>query len=234
MPRAAPSRPANRLLAALPPASFRRMSRAFEHVSLEFGQVLCEPGDALQHAYFPLDCLISLLAAVDNDEADLEVGLVGREGLAGMPLALGNRISPVRELVQGAGNALRMPAKRFVEELGRTPKLRRLVDRCVFVAMSTAMQIAACNKSHLLEERLVRWLLMVRDRLGRNDFYLTQDFLARMLGVRRAGVTEVASALQQRKLIDYRRGNVRLLDVGALRAKACSCYEVIRKLENGD
>ncbi|HEV3009552.1 MAG TPA: Crp/Fnr family transcriptional regulator, partial [Burkholderiales bacterium] len=193
-----------------------------------------EPGDALRHVYFPLDCLISLLAAVDGGEDDLEVGLVGREGLAGMPLALGNLTSPVRELVQGSGSALRMPAKRFVEELARTPNLRRLVDRCIFVAMSTAMQIAACNRSHVLEARLARWLLMVRDRLGRNEFYLTQDFLARMMGVRRAGVTEAASALQQRKMIDYRRGKVRLLDAGALRAAACSCYGVIRKLENGD
>jgi CRP-like cAMP-binding protein len=232
MPAAAPRRPANRLLAALPPGNYRRMSGAFEHVTLEFGQVLCEPGDALRHVYFPLDSLISLLAAVDNGE-DVEVGLVGREGLAGMPLALGNRTSPVRELVQGAGYALRMPAKRFIEELVRTPSLRRLVDRCVFVAMSTAMQIAACNKSHLLEARLARWLLMVRDRLGRNESHLTQDFLARMLGVRRAGVNEAAGALQRRKLIDYSRGNVRLLDAKALRPAACSCYEMIRRLENG-
>jgi CRP-like cAMP-binding protein len=233
MPAAAQSRPANRVLAALPPATYRRMSRALEQVSLEFGQVISEPGDALRHVYFPLDCLISLLAAVDGD-GDLEVGLVGKESLAGMTLALGNRTSPVRELVQGAGNALRMPAKRFVEELARTPQLRRLVDRCVFVAMGTAMQIAACNKSHVLEARLARWLLMMRDRLGRNEFYLTQDFLARMLGVRRAGVTEAASSLQRRKVIDYRRGKVRLLDLESLRAAACSCYEVIRKLENGD
>ena len=230
MPAAVPRRPANRLLAALPPRTYRRMSGACEHVSLEFGQVLCEPGDALRHVYFPLDSLISLLAAVDNGEA-LEVGLVGREGVAGMALALGNRTSPVRELVQGAGKALRMPARRFVEELVNTPTLRRLVDRCVFVAMSTAMQIAACNKSHLLEARLARWLLMVRDRLGRSEFYLTQDFLARMLGVRRAGVNEAAGALQRRRLIDYSRGKVRLLDAKALRPAACSCYEVIRRLE---
>ena len=232
MPAAAPSRPSNRLLAALSPGSYRRMSGGFEQVSLEFGRVLTEPGGAISHAYFPLDCLISLIAQVDGDA--VEVGLVGREGLAGMPLALGNPSSPVQELVQGAGNALRMPAKRFVEELERTPKLRRLVDRCVFVAMSTAMQIAACNKSHVLEARLARWLLMVRDRLGSSDFYLTQDFLAHMLGVRRAGVTEAASALQQRKLIDYRRGKIRLLDLAGLGATACSCYEMIRKLENGD
>ena len=177
--------------------------------------------------------MVSLLAEVDDGDT-LEVGLVGREGLTGMPLALGNSTSPVRELVQGTGSALRMPAKRFLAELGRTPKLRRLVDRCIFVAMSTAMQIAACNKAHVLEERLARWLLMVRDRLGSNEFYLTQDFLARMLGVRRAGVTEAAGVLQGRKLIDYSRGKIKLLDAEGLRPAACSCYAVIRKLENGD
>jgi CRP-like cAMP-binding protein len=232
MPAAAPRRSANRLLAALPPGTYRRMSSALEQVTLEFGQVLNEAGDALEHVYFPLDCLVSLLAAVDDGDA-LEVGLVGRESLTGMPLALGHPTSPVRELCQGAGSALRMPAKRFLAELGRTPKLRRLVDRCVFVAMSTAMQIAACNKSHLLEARFARWLLMVRDRLGRDEFHLTQDFLARMLGVRRAGVNEAAGALQRRKLIDYRRGNIKLLDTPGLRPVACSCYETIRKLENG-
>lgn len=232
MPAAAPRRSANRLLAALPPGTYRRMSSTLEHVKLEFGQVLNEAGDALEHVYFPLDCMVSLLAAVDDGDA-LEVGLVGREGLTGMPLALGNPTSPVRELCQGTGSALRMPAKRFLAELGRTPKLRRLVDRCIFVAMSTAMQIAACNKSHVLEARLARWLLMVRDRLGRDEFYLTQDFLARMLGVRRAGVNEAAGALQRRKLIDYSRGKIKLLDAQGLQPVACSCYQMIRKLENG-
>jgi CRP-like cAMP-binding protein len=232
MPAAAPRRSANHVLAALPPAAYRRISSALEQVNLEFGTVLNDPGDALRHVYFPLDSLISLLAGVDDDDR-LEVGLVGRESLSGMGLALGNPTSPVRELVQGSGLALRMPAKRFVEELERTPKMRRLVDRCIFVAMTTAMQIAACNKSHHLEARLARWLLMVRDRLGRDEFLLTQDFLARMLGVRRAGVTEAAGGLQRRKLIDYNRGKVKLLDAEGLRPVACSCYALIRKLENG-
>jgi CRP-like cAMP-binding protein len=231
MPVAAPSRSANRLVAALPPGDYRRMSGAFEEVRLEFGQVLFEPGETLRHVYFPLDCLISLLAVIDGGE-DLEVGLAGRDGLFGMPLALGGSTSPVRALVQGSGSALRMPAKRFVAELARTPRLRLLVHRSINVAMSTAMQIAACNKSHRLEARLARWLLMVRDRLGRNQFRLTQDFLARMLGVRRPGVTEAAASLQSRKLIDYRRGDIELLDAAGLRGAACSCYEAIRKQEN--
>jgi CRP-like cAMP-binding protein len=124
-------------------------------VNLQFGRVLCEAGQAIRHVYFPIDSLVSLLAAAGNGDA-LEVGLVGREGVVGSPLALGSPISPVQELVQGAGHALRMPAKRFVAELERSPKLRRLVDRCIFVSMSTAMQIAACNKSHVLKARLAR------------------------------------------------------------------------------
>ena len=208
------------------------MSRALEPVQLEFGQVLSEAGDALRHVYFPLDSVVSLLAEVDEGDV-LEVGLVGREGLTGMPLALGMPTSPVLELVQGTGSALRMPAKAFLAELGRTPKLRRLVDRCVFIAMATAMQIAACNKAHRLEARLARWLLMVRDRLGSNDSQLTQDFLAKMLGVRRAGVTEAATVLQKRGLIAYTRGRIRILDAEGLGALACSCYAVIQELERG-
>ena len=219
------------MLAALPPGDYRRLARALEPVSLQFGRVLCEAGQTIRHVYFPLDSLVSLLAAAGKGDT-LEVGLVGKEGMVGTPLALGSPTSPVQELVQGAGKALRMPAKGFVAELARSPRLRRLVDRCILLNMSTAMQIAACNKSHLLEARLARWLLMVRDRLETHTFFLTQDFLARMLGVRRAGVNETAGALQNRSLISYTRGRIVILDAKGLRAAACSCYAVIRNLEN--
>jgi CRP-like cAMP-binding protein len=199
-------------------------------VNLQFGHVLCEAGNAIRHVYFPLDGLVSLLAAAGDGDT-LEVGLVGREGMVGTPLALGSPTSPVQELVQGAGKALRMPAKNFIAELGRSPKLRRLIDRCILVSMSTAMQIAACNKSHVLEARLARWLLMVRDRLASDTSHLTQDFLARMLGVRRAGVNETVGALQGRSLIRYTRGRIVILDVKRLTAAACPCYGVIRKME---
>ena len=219
------------MLAALPPGDYRRLARALEPVSLQFGHVLCEAGQTIRHVYFPLDSLVSLLAAAGKGDT-LEVGLVGKEGMVGTPLALGSPTSPVQELVQGAGKALRMPAKGFVAELARSPRLRRLVDRCILLNMSTAMQIAACNKSHLLEARLARWLLMVRDRLETHTFFLTQDFLARMLGVRRAGVNETAGALQNRSLIRYTRGRIVILDAKGLTAAACSCYAVIRNLEN--
>ncbi len=228
------SHPANQLLAALPAKTYQRLQSGLERVHLEFGHVLYQPGDTARHIYFPNDSLISLLIAVEgNGNGSLEVGMVGKEGMVGIPLALGRPKSPVRVLVQGGGSAMRMSGKRFVAELKKNGGLKLQLDRCLYMSMMTAMQIAACNKSHVIEERLARWLLMVRDRVGHDEFDLTQEFLARMLGVRRPGVTDAAGNLQRRKLIRYSRGRVRILDLGGLTAASCGCYEVIRKLENG-
>ena len=225
------SHPANLLLAALPSKTYRRLQSGLERVHLEFGHVLYEPGDRTGHVYFPNDSLISLLVAVEGNGA-LEVGMVGKESMVGIPLALGRPISPVRVLVQGGGSAMRMSGKRLARELKKNGGLKQQVDRCLYVSMMTAMQIAACNQSHVIAQRLARWLLMVRDRLARDDFFLTQEFLARMLGVRRAGVTGAAGSLQRRKLIRYSRGTMQILDRKRLRAASCSCYEVIRELES--
>lgn len=218
------------MLAALAPKSYRRLERGLEKVELGFGEVLHQPGRAPRYVYFPTDCLVSLIVATGGSE--LEVGLVGKESMVGIPLALGQPASPVRALVQGEGSALRMSAARFIRELARNGgDLRRQIDRCTFVAMTTAMQIAACNNRHVLASRLARWLLMVRDRLGRDEFRMTQEFLAVMLGVRRAGVTGAAGALQRRHLIGYSRGKVRILQLAGLRAASCECYDAIRKVE---
>lgn len=219
------------MLAALPPKRYRQLESALEKVELQFGQILHHPGRAPSHVYFPTDCLVSLL--IGTGAGELEVGLVGNEGMVGIPLALGQPASPVRALVQGEGKALRMRASRFTQELKRDSGLRDEIDRCAYIAMTTAMQIAACNNKHLLGARLARWLLMVRDRLGRDEFRMTQEFLAVMLGVRRAGVTDAAGALQRRKLIRYVRGKVEILQPEGLCAVACTCYGVIRKLETG-
>lgn len=183
-----------------------------------------------RYVYFPTDCMVSMLAVADRG-GGLEVGLVGAEGMVGVSLALGIARSPVKALVQGAGGAMRMSAASFASELARNSWLRREVDRCAYVAMATAMQVAVCNKAHVLEARLARWLLMTRDRVGADRFRFTQEFIALMLGVRRAGVNGAAGALQRRKLIRYSRGSMQILDREGLRASACSCYEVIRKLE---
>jgi CRP-like cAMP-binding protein len=202
-------------------------------VDLPLGQVLYQPRTASPHVYFPNDCTVSLVAVADR-ASGLEVGLVGREGMVGIPWALGISTSPVRALVQGAGSAMRMTSARFGRELKHNRPLQREVDRCAYVAMATAMQIAVCNNEHLLEARLARWLLMTRDRVGSDSFRSTQESIALMLGVRRVGVTAAASALQRRELIRYSRGTMQILDSDALRAVSCSCYDVIRNLESAN
>jgi len=224
--------PTNRVLAALPPKANQRFLSALTAVDLPLGQVLYQPRTTSRHVYFPNDCTVSLVAVADRSSGGLEVGLVGREGMVGIPFALGVSTSPVRALVQGAGSAMRMTSARFGRELKRNPPLQRELDRCAYVAMATAMQIAVCNNEHLLEARLARWLLMTRDRVGSDRFQSTQESIALMLGVRRVGVTAAASALQRRELIRYSRGTMQILDSDGLRAVSCSCYDVIRKLES--
>ena len=220
----------NRVLAAMPEKASRRFLSALTPVDLPLGQELYKAGTTTRHVYFPIDGMVSLLAVADRGNG-LEVGLVGREGMVGVALALGVSKSPVRALVQGAGSAMRMSAARFSKELKHNPLLRREVDRCAYLAMATAMQVAVCNKEHLLETRLARWLLMTRDRVSADKFRCTQQFIALMLGVRRAGVNSAASALQRSGLIRYTRGMIQILDRERLLARSCSCYAVIRKLE---
>jgi len=218
----------NLLLAALPRKSYAQLLPGLTPVVLTFGDVLYEPGQAIEQVYFPGDSMVSLLTLVE-DHLALEVGLVGLEGMVGSPLALGVDRSPVRALVQGGGSAMRMSAGSFRSALRRSPPLQRGLLRYVHALMSQVTQTAACNRFHLVEARLARWLLMTRDRMRANEFRLTQEFLSHMLGVRRVGVTEAAGALQQRKLIKYSRGVIGILDASGLEAAACSCYRIVRE-----
>jgi CRP-like cAMP-binding protein len=223
---------ANNLLAALPGKNYRRLRSGLEQVELEFGDVLYEAGQEIRHVYFPGNSLVSLLTVVDHRMA-LEVGMVGHEGMVGVPLALGAQVSPVRALVQGAGTAMRMESERFRREIRRSPQLQQGVHRYANALMAQVSQTAACNRFHVVVARLARWLLMTRDRLGTGEFRLTQEFLSHMLGVRRVGVTQAARALQARKLIDYNRGNIRILDDKGLEAAACECYALVNAKGNG-
>lgn len=225
---------ANNLLASLPAEDYHALLASLEPVTLTYGEVLHEPGQLIRHVYFPNDCLVSLLTTVEGHRA-LEVGLVGREGMIGISLALGVDISSSRALVQGSGTAMRMSAARFRKELCKSLPLQGEVYRFANVKLSQARQTAACNRFHVVEARLARWLLMTGDRLRSDEFLLTQAFLADMLGVRRVGVTAAACALHKRGMISYNRGKIRILDRRSLEAAACSCYkdEAITNGRNG-
>ena len=218
---------ANSLLAALPRKEYQLMLPKLKLVTLTFGEVLYSPGQAIEHVYFPTNSLVSLLTLVLEHQA-LEVGMVGREGMLGIPLALGLNNSPERALVQGSGMALRMTAEDFRHELQQSVHLQREVYRYTFELMLQITQTAACNRFHQIEARLARWLLMTRDRVRSNQFYLTQDLLGDMLGVRRVGVTQAAGDLRERKLINYSRGQISILDGQGLEAVACQCYQVVK------
>jgi len=217
----------NHLLEALPSRDRRCMIDGCEPVQLAFGDVVYVPGEPIEHVHFPTASFISLIMPIDDD-ACIEVGMVGCEGMFGIPLALGVDVSPVRAVVQGAGPALRMEATRFCSELARSPPLRREMGRYVVVHLNQLAQAAACTRFHVVEARLARWLLMTQDRAQGDTFHVTHECLAFMLGVRRVGVTKAASALQRRGLIGYSRGDVTVLDRRGLQAASCSCYEADR------
>ena len=218
---------ANCVLASIPVKTYQRLRAHLEPVNLAFGKILYEPGDTIRHVYFPVNCLVSLLTAVDKRRT-LEVGMVGNEGMAGMPLVLGVDVSGGRALVQGGGNALRMTTTRFRTEFDRIKPLQQALLRYTHALMAQISQTAACNRFHAAEARLARWLLMTRDRVGSDSFRLTHEFLADMLGLRREGVSEAASALKRRKLIAYSRGEIQILDGRGLTASSCSCYQLVK------
>jgi CRP-like cAMP-binding protein len=219
----------NSLLAAIPVKDYRRLYASLEPVTLTFGEVLYEPGDAIRHVYFPGSSLVSLLTLADGHLA-LEVGLVGRDGMVGIPLVLGHAESGVRALVQGTGTALRMAAARFRKEFRLNPPLQKELYRYTHALMAQISQTAACNRFHVVEARLARWLLMTSDRVKSDRFRMTHEFLGHMLGVRRVGVTKAAQALQKRSLIRYSRGDIAVLDRPGLEAAACECYQVVKDM----
>lgn len=222
----------NSLLAALPRKEYDNLITRLEPVTLTLGDVLYEPGDTIDYAYFPGSSLISLLTLADGHLA-MEVGLVGRDGMVGIPLILGHNTSSVRVLVQGEGAALRIKAGIFLKAFRLSPPLQQELYRYTHTLMAQISQTAACNRFHVVESRLARWLLMTHDRVQRDQFRMTQEFLGHMLGVRRVGVTNAARALQQRKLIKYSRGIITMLDRAGLEAAACGCYEIVRDMHDG-
>lgn len=200
-----------------------RLLASCESVQLALGEVLCEAGEVVRHAYFPVHGFISLLTRIE-DHPSLEVGMLGREGMYGAALVLGVAAAPMQAMVQGPGAAWRIPAAALRVELELSATLRHNLLRYLFVVMEQMTTSAACLRFHLIGPRLARWLLMSEDRAHANQFHVTHEFLACMLGVRRVGVTVAAGELQRRGLISYHRGEVKVLDRSGLEAAACSCY----------
>jgi len=223
---------ANSLLAALPRKERQHLIGELKQVALTYGEVLYEPGERIKYVYFPNDSVVSLVTLVDQHQP-LGVGVVGREGMVGIPLALEIRISPVRALVQGTGTAMRMKAAPFLKELRQSHALQRELHRYTYNLMVQITQTATCHRFHDVEARLARWLLMTQDRMQASPFRLTQEFLSHMLGVLRSAVNKAARTLQQDKLISYKHGNITILDRKGLEAAACSCYEIVKDMLAG-
>ena len=217
----------NRLLDRLPAKERARVLAACAPVKLAAGETLARAGDPIRHVYFPTVGFISLLVPMVGDTV-LEVALAGDEGMCGVPIALGVSESSVNAVVQGTGSALRMGSAAFRRDLARFPAFRASIDLYIHVLMTQLVHTAGCNRYHVVEQRVARWLLMTSDRAHSSIFPMTHELLAHMLGVRRVGVTEAAGALQARKLIGYTRGMVTIVDRKGMERAACSCYAADR------
>jgi len=217
---------ANALLAALPLEDRQRLAAELKPVALACGDVLCTPGERIRYVYFPTDALVSLRTSV-KDGLAMEVGLVGREGMVGVSVALGTDVSTVRAVVLQGGAALRMSAARFRRLFRDSLPLQAESCRFIQAKLAVARQTAACARFHLLEARLAGWLLGAGDRIGSAELHFTHDSLATVLGVRRSGVTQAAAELERRRLISYRRGEIRVIDRHGLEAASCGCYAAL-------
>ncbi|HEY2973921.1 MAG TPA: Crp/Fnr family transcriptional regulator [Pyrinomonadaceae bacterium] len=222
---------ANRLLAALPKKDYQALQRHGEEVPLIFEEILYQPNELISDVYFPNSGIISLLAAV-NGRATLEVGLIGQEGMLGLAIFMGVSSSQNRAVVQGTGLAMKIKASAFRKECNNGGALPLLLRRYTHSLVTQITQSAICNQFHSVDARLARWLLMTHDRMGNDEFQLTQEFLSNMLGVRREGVSRAAGDLQKRKLITYSRGHLTVLDRAGLEAISCGCYEIIKQESN--
>ncbi|MGR9088380.1 MAG: Crp/Fnr family transcriptional regulator [Gammaproteobacteria bacterium] len=212
-------------MTTLPNLDRDRLVARSEPVELIFAEVLYRAGEAIPHVYFPTGGFVSLVTPVSADTG-LEVGLIGSEGMLGITLMLGIDIAPFQARVQGAGTALRISATLFLHELEQSVALQQVLKRYLYVSMRQLAQTAACNRFHVVEARLARWLLMTHDRAHADTFHVTHVFLAYILGVRRVGITKAAHSLQEQKLIRYRRGDITILDRNGLEAVACTCYQI--------
>ncbi len=218
----------NHLLAALPEAERERVFPHLQLVPMPLGRVLYESGDPLLHVYFPVDAIVSLLYVMENGSS-AEISVVGNEGLIGIALFMGGESTPSRAIVQSAGYAYRLVARRLKEEFNRHGDMQLLLLRYTQALITQMSQTAVCNRHHSVEQQLCRWLLLSLDRLASNQLIMTQELIANMLGVRREGVTDAAGKLQKLGVIQYARGQITVLDRPQLEKLSCECYAVVKK-----
>jgi CRP-like cAMP-binding protein len=221
------SRVENRLLLALPRKEYKRLLPAMEHVLLPTGAVLYQPGNSIRQVHFPNSGIVSLVSLM-QDRATIEVGMVGSEGIVGLPLFFGSDRSSSQAIVRSAGTAICVRAKPLREELGEGGSLTRLLHQYTHALLTQISQLAACNRFHTVEARIAFWLLMTQDRSQSNELQITQEQMSHMLGVRRAGITHGANSFQKQGLISYSRGQMKILNRAGLQKASCECYQIIR------
>jgi len=217
----------NHLLDALPAEEYERLLPSLELVSMPLGEVIYESGEKLRHAYFPLDCIVSLLYVLESGDS-AEIAVIGNEGIVGLALFMGGDSMPNRAVVQSSGWGYRLRAPLVQQEFTRNGPLLRLLLRYTQALITQMAQTAVCNRHHSVDQQLCRWLLLSLDRLSGNELIMTQELIANMLGVRREGVTEAAGKLHRAGLIDYSRGHIKVLDRPGLEARVCECYQVVK------
>jgi CRP-like cAMP-binding protein len=223
--------PHNRLLAALPPEILAALWPRLEAVELPFRRILHAPSEPITGVYFPETGYVSAVAYMEDGDA-AEVGLIGQEGMVGLPVLLEADSDDIETMVQSPGTALRMDAAAFRAELDRAPAFRTILLRYALVHHGQVARTAACNGRHHTDQRLARWLLMAHDRVKEDEFPMTHEFLAMMLGVRRAGVTIAAGQLQKAGFIRYERGCIEVTDRPGLESAACECYGIVRRAQD--
>jgi len=218
----------NHLLDALPAAEREQIYPHLQLVEMPLGKVVYEPGDVPRYAYFPTDCIVSLLYILE-DGASTEISIVGNDGLIGVALFMGGGTTPSRAVVQSGGHAYRLPGHKLREEFHRNAAIRLLLLRYTQALITQMAQTVVCNRHHTVDQQLCRWLLLSLDRLPANELTMTHELIANMLGVRREGVTGAVSKLQRLGVIDHSRGHITVLDRPALERLSCECYAVVRR-----
>ena len=217
----------NHLLAALGGLEWQRWQPLLEDVEMPLGQVLCEADKTLSHVYFPTTSIVSLLTVLENGSS-AEIAVVGNDGLVGVALFMGGGSTPSRAVVQSAGHGFRLKAEDMKREFDRGGPVLHLLLRYTQALITQMSQTAVCNRHHSLDQQLCRWLLLSLDRLDGSELVMTQELIANMLGVRREGVTDGATKLQNAGLISYSRGHIRVLDRPGLEKRSCECYKVVK------